>query len=597
MKKLLTFILLLKILNGISQSCAPNASSTFEASQMRMLTNSAGNIGTMLEFPKRTQKEIDQGKKGKFLTFDGGIHLVQINNGRLYKSESNYGQNENRQFTPGPINLKNGEVDWQSCEVFDQIWHIDRIIVDNFIVLVKNSYTFPLPQSSIPAEILQWPAKGNKLYSRVPIHDDLAPFYDFNGNGRYDPEYGDFPMFKGDQAQFTVVNDAYHQKFRTDTTLGIEMHIMAYNYAYTYPLSTKNAIFYNVKVTKKTPGDIDSFIFSLFMDPDLGNFNDDLLGCHPPSNSVFTYNGDNYDDPSQNGTENYGYNPPVFISSFIMPHMYSYAPYFNGVGLPLHYPRLLYYFTNNDSLRFLYSWNPSSHTDTNSTVYTQPYARDWRYFQNTSLTPLPYNQTKTYEFMLYTQQYRSYNSKPNIYDSILRPLDSIKNNLPVKNCHIEFSATITPCVGNLKNGKIELTNIIGEEPILAKWAHIETSKTIRNKDSGKYHVVIIDANNCMKDSTLYIPYIQEGTGAIANDILDGISIFPNPFENQLTINNPSKAILEDAIIYDVLGKMIYKTTLNNRNELSDLNLKALSRGTYHMLLSTEHGIKNFKITK
>lgn len=165
MKNTLTLILLLLYIHVLSQPCVSHASSTFEASQLRMSTSNKGAIGTMLEFPKRTQKEIDQGNKGKFLVFDGGIHLVNILNNRLYKSEISYSQNENRHFTPGPINLKTGEVDWQNCEVFDKIWHLDKALVDNFILLVKNSYTFPISSNYIPDEILQWPAKGNNLYT------------------------------------------------------------------------------------------------------------------------------------------------------------------------------------------------------------------------------------------------------------------------------------------------------------------------------------------------------------------------------------------------------------------------------------------------
>jgi len=160
MKRLLTASFSLLLSQTIGQTCVSNAFSTFESGQLKMNTNSKGNIGTSLEFPKRTQKQIDQGKKGKFLVFDGGILLVKLENNVISKSESSYSANTSFQFTPGPIDLKTGEVDWQTCEEFDRIWTIDRVIADNFIILAKNSYTFPIPTLSIPDEILQWPAKG-----------------------------------------------------------------------------------------------------------------------------------------------------------------------------------------------------------------------------------------------------------------------------------------------------------------------------------------------------------------------------------------------------------------------------------------------------
>lgn len=597
MKRLITASFSLLLSQTIGQTCVSNAFSTFESGQLKMNTNSKGNIGTSLEFPKRTQKQIDQGEKGKFLVFDGGILLVKLENNVISKSESSYSTNNSFQFTPGPIDLKTGEVDWQTCEEFDRIWTIDRVIVDNFIILAKNSYTFPIPTISIPDEILQWPAKGNKLYTKVPIRDDLAPYYDFNGNGIYDPEYGDHPIFKGDQAQFTVMNDLYNQKFRTDNVLGIEMHVMVYNYKYTHPLNAKNIIYYDVKVNKKTRLDIDSFIFSLFFDSDIGNPNDDLLGCHPASNSAFSYNGDTFDDPYFQHTESYGINPPIFVSSLIRPKMTSWVPFINGAGSPLSNPSGINSYLVADSMRYLFEGNPSNPDDTSTMKLSRINSRDWRYRLNTDLTKLMYNQPKNYEFVLYAHQFHNYVSSPNIYDSVLKPLDSLKHYNPTKNCNISFSASISPSTDKQRNGKIQLTNIIAAKPFLAKWSSLETTEILNNKDSGKYRVVIIDANNCMKDSTFYIPLILKGTGGINQAPIDNITIFPNPIENHLTIKNPNQLKIENIYIYDVLGKLIYQTTINSRNETSELGLKTLSKGNYHMSINTEHGMKNFKITK
>lgn len=394
------------------------------------------------------------------------------------------------------------------------------------------------------------------------------------------------------------MNDLYNQKFRTDTVLGVEMHIMIYNYNYTYPNSTKNAIFYDVKVNKKTLGKLDSFIFSMFLDPDLGYFYDDLLGCQPSSNSIFTYNGDNFDEPSFNGIENYGNNPPVFVSSFIRPKMNSWWPYFNFAGWPIFTPpHNTIPYLGLDTNMNPFSGNPSNLSDRNNMLSMGIIPRDFKYIQNTGVVKLNYNQPLNYEFVLYTHQYKEYNARPNIYDSVLIPLESIKKGPISKECNISFSATITPTTDHLKNGRIQLESIIASKPFLAKWSSLETTEILNNKDSGKYRVVIIDANNCMKDSAFYIPLITKGTAEIAETRLDNIFIFPNPIENQLTIKNPNQLKIENVSIYDVVGKLVYQTTLNSKNETSDLGLKTLPRGNYLMYITTGHGVKNFKITK
>lgn len=597
MNKLLVLLFSIICIQSVSQTCVSKASSYFEASQMRMTTNTKANIGTMLEFPKRSQEQIKNGSKGKFMVFDGGIHAVSIKGNRMYKSESSYTGNPTQHWTPGPIDIRSGDVDWMACEEYDRIWYIDRPLVDNHIIMVKNTFTFPISISDIPKEILEWPAKGNKRYTKVPISDDLAPFYDFNKNGIYDPEYGDYPIFKGDQAQFIVVNDLYNQRYRADTALGIEMHIMIYNYSYTYPLSNKNAIFYDVSVTKKTSGDIDSFIFSLFFDTDLGNNIDDYIGLHSESNSVFTYNADSFDESNSNGVENYGANPPVFVSSSIQPDMKSCAIYYQGMNLPTIYPNSASYYLPNDSLLHYYSGNPSYPLDSHSMAARNLSPRDWRYLQNTAPTVLKYNQPKQYEFMLYAYQYPRYKPNPNVYDSVLKPLEDVKKNVPKKNCTISFNALVKPSTDGQKNGSVELRDILGASPIVVKWSTNETANKITSKDSGYYHVVVIDANNCMKDSTYYIPNIIKGTGAILPASLENLLVYPNPFLNHLTIGNPQHTFIEKIYIDDALGHRVREISINSKNETSELNLTSLSKGHYILSIITKEGIRNIKIMK
>lgn len=149
----------------------------------------------------------------------------------------------------------------------------------------------------------------------------------------------------------------------------------------------------------------------------------------------------------------------------------------------------------------------------------------------------------------------------------------------------------------MKNGSIQLNDIIGKKPILAKWSTFETTEKLTSKDSGKYHVVVIDANNCMKDSTFYIPNISKGTGSISLASLDYISAYPNLFQNQLTIDNPRIITIERISIYNLIGKLVYTKNIFEKKEQIDLSLNLLTKGNYLFSIETNQGIKNFKISK
>jgi len=151
-----------------------------------------------------------------------------------------------------------------------------------------------LSQQNIPTRILEWPAKGNTYLESlgVEIDDPLAPFVDLNNNGIYEPEWGDYPFFKGHQAQFWVMNDAAGPHSRSGgKPLNVEIHAMAYSFVG----STSNinlTTFYDYTITKKTQGTISDAYFSLFVDPDVGTFIGNEAGCDTILDVAFALSND-----------------------------------------------------------------------------------------------------------------------------------------------------------------------------------------------------------------------------------------------------------------------------------------------------------------
>tara|TARA_R110002050_G_C8962575_1_gene514655 strand:+ start:1895 stop:3532 length:1638 start_codon:yes stop_codon:yes gene_type:complete len=337
---------------------------------------------------------------GRLALFAGAIWLSALDdNGKLLTSAMKY-RNTGYEFYPGPINSTTGTVSSNSCIVFDRFWEIHRIEIQNHL----NNVTLgmPVPLSQIDDAILQWPAKGNTHFNNYVIQDDLAPFKDFNNNGIYDPENGDYPDIKGDQAIFWVINDigGVHGITNGDP-IGVEVHFLAY--AYYNPSSALNdATFYDIKVIKKTTGNASDFYMGLFVDPDLGNPADDFIGCDTLTNSGFAYNGDAFDD-DQSGRPGYGQNTPIISTTFLNKTMNSfssptYAPNATGDAVsPVHYRNYLKGFWRDGTAKtiggtgfggtiptsFMYFSNPASPSPAWSEVSVGNAPGDRRYIQST----------------------------------------------------------------------------------------------------------------------------------------------------------------------------------------------------------------------
>lgn len=328
MKKLCLLISLLTYQINYSQPCTPTAISSIENQYLKAGVSNMGDfypgvVGGGIEFPKRTLAEIASGIRAKSPIFSASIWLSSIDNGNIRFSGIKYRTPLNSaHFFPGPIRLKDGTVHSQSCTVFDKIWIVKKQDIQSHI---QQWFSGTTPMANIHSSIKDWPAKGNKQFTTIPIEDDLAPFFDVNNNGIYDPEYGDYPNIKGDEAHFAVMNDVSANR---SEAIGIELHILTYIYNSPIFNGIGTSIFHNSKVIKKTAGNADELIMSLFVDSDLGNFNDDYVGCDTLSSAGYTYNADDFDENTT--ISGYLNNPPIVSTSFINRKMNAFNYFISG---------------------------------------------------------------------------------------------------------------------------------------------------------------------------------------------------------------------------------------------------------------------------
>ncbi|MDB4251068.1 hypothetical protein N9815_01920, partial [Flavobacteriales bacterium] len=187
-----------------------------------------------------------------------------------------------------------------SCDsIWDRVWKINKTDVDDHIINFNSS------NYSMLDVIENWPAHGDTTIGQAFY---LAPFIDANANNIYDPFQGDYPDIKGDQALYIIRNDVGNLHSETGAEqMGIEQHLMFYGYKCDDNLAINNSLFVNMKIYNRGPNTLNDFYAGTWLDPDLGFYLDDYVGCNVEKDLGYVYNGDNMDE----GPAGYGINPPA----------------------------------------------------------------------------------------------------------------------------------------------------------------------------------------------------------------------------------------------------------------------------------------------
>ena len=131
-----------------------------------------------------------------------------------------------------------------------------------------------------------------------------APWDDNNGDGVYTPGI-DNPKILGDETLFFVANDldtAASLYTYGSNPIGLEFQVTIFGFNNEL---LKDVVFKKYKVINKSSADIADMYFDYWADDDMGDANDDLVGCDTTLNLGYIYN---YDDNDMNY---YGTPPPA----------------------------------------------------------------------------------------------------------------------------------------------------------------------------------------------------------------------------------------------------------------------------------------------
>jgi hypothetical protein len=254
------------------------------------------------------------GQIGPSSQFASSVWVGGYDAGGVLKSAAQTYRQDGNDYWPGPLSSI-ATTDPSTCLQWDKFWKINRTDVAAYYNWVLNPGTLSNPIANTHAMdvINTWPAFG-------PEGQALAPFFDANADGAYDPSTGDVPDFDitgtrgcaaqlyGDQCLFWVFNDKGNVHGQTGgPAIGLEIQAQAFAFATTDELN--NATFYKYKIINKSSFRLDSTFFGVWDDADLGWYKDDYVGCDVGLGLGILYNGAETDGTGQ--VTAYGANPPA----------------------------------------------------------------------------------------------------------------------------------------------------------------------------------------------------------------------------------------------------------------------------------------------
>lgn len=289
--------------NSLLAGCSePNEKNFLEFNNVKALIYSGGDMfwdfglgNASYEVPKGS------GKHSMFLSslWLGGTDV----NGQLRIAAQRY-RASGVDFWTGPLDTSGtAEISPETCADWDKHFIISRAEVDNFVGWFNDNSS--MPSYTIPKSILEWPAHGDASVGQSYY---LAPFFDYNGDGFYSPNDGDYPFYDlssdvecnrsrdrepklfGDQTMWFVFNDKGNVHNETEgDAIGVEIHCQEFAFATNDEIN--NMTFTNYRIINRSTFTLIDTYFGTNFDPDVGDALDDYVGCDVKRGLGYSYNG------------------------------------------------------------------------------------------------------------------------------------------------------------------------------------------------------------------------------------------------------------------------------------------------------------------
>jgi hypothetical protein len=267
------------------------------------------------------QYEIPKGGKASSI-FAGSLWIGGLDaGGQLKVAAQTYRQNGN-DFWPGPLDTVNVSISGDQCQAYDKHFIITLKEVEQFTGWFNHPSDPQYAGYTIPASITNWPWRGDPTKNQASY---LAPFFDNNNDGSYDPGAGDYPFYDlsgkeacgwrlyGDQTMWWVFNDKGNIHTETNAQ-AIGLEVQAEAFAFSTNDDINNMTFYKYKIINRSSYSMEHTWFGQWVDSDLGLYSDDYVGCDVTRGLGYDYNGNACDGTGTVGQ--YGCQPPAVGCDF-----------------------------------------------------------------------------------------------------------------------------------------------------------------------------------------------------------------------------------------------------------------------------------------
>lgn len=182
-----------------------------------------------------------------------------------------------------------------------QLWKLNKTEI------IYHKYHYGELGYEAPADILSWPGNGDTENGQA---EQLAPYFDKNENGAYEPLLGDYPLIRGDQAVYFIYNDDRFNHTQTDgKKLGVEFHGMAYAFDEPADSVLWNTIFVHYDIYNRSDTAYTDTYIGNWTDFDIGYAMDDFVKSDVQHGTYIGYNGYPIDGAGEPVA--YGENPPA----------------------------------------------------------------------------------------------------------------------------------------------------------------------------------------------------------------------------------------------------------------------------------------------
>ncbi|MFM8964387.1 MAG: hypothetical protein ACKOGD_11165, partial [Sphingomonadales bacterium] len=301
--------------------------------------------------------EVPKGSN-RFAIFAGALWMGGTDvNGQLKLAALRY--RSGNDFWPGPLTVTPGtgtynplnpvgddatrdfgeaNIDPDQCIAYDKFYTIRKAEVIKFNIwwecgaqiTTEGCDEITDPTNDELNRIFGWPAHGDVSRGQDYF---LAPFYDRDQDGNYNPDNGDHPWYDdilgrddiecgidrrislfGDETHWWVFNDKGNIHTETNgDPIGMEIRAQAFSFATNDEVNRMT--FYNYELINRGTQTLYNTYFSQYLDADVGNYADDYTGCDVSRGLGYMYNGDLIDE-SDGGKLGYGENPPAIGCDF-----------------------------------------------------------------------------------------------------------------------------------------------------------------------------------------------------------------------------------------------------------------------------------------